>query len=179
MKTFILLGLTAAASAIDIALFTYQNGYNGGYNCPAGNARRAVCSNVNPNSCCGLPTGGYPSIGFYGIPDSWNLEVRGHEGGNCARTRTTDTTFGTNFKCLVNGPYTGAGYSFRSRKRNPAVSEAGVTASEDCQTPDTFITDEGKKFDLREMDGEQVAEFLEGAFAGSISKKFENYEVAE
>jgi hypothetical protein len=123
----VLLGLAASVSAIDASLRVRSNcdSRSGGHTCTNLNPNVNILSfdksgtplnhkvaNVPLQNCCGVPSGSYSSLVFYAVPTSWFIEIRGHEGGNCGRVKTVDTISGATEKCLNNGPYTGAGYSF-------------------------------------------------------------------
>jgi hypothetical protein len=94
-----------------------------------------------------------PSVGFYAILREWYLDYRGHEGGNYRNTKTIEANLDLTFKCLTNGAYTGAGYGFRSKRRDTGsdVTCAGEEEENECsgyQRPDVFETDDGKKLSL-------------------------------
>lgn len=76
----ILLGLLSASvnlvGAIDIYL------YNAAHSC-SGTAH--VCTNVNPNTCCGQGGNDAHSLAWRAKPSSWSLDLRGHSDGNCNR----------------------------------------------------------------------------------------------
>ncbi|RYP21723.1 hypothetical protein DL765_002079 [Monosporascus sp. GIB2] len=145
----IILGLATAASAIDVYFHT----------------TRSDCQ------------GAEDSIGFRGIPTNWFLEVRGYEGGGCRSVKTLDTAFQTNFRCLGNGPYTGASYIFRGKKRG---AEAGTKK---CTLPDTLILDDGTKYSLVDMEDSQREELVaiasNGTAAADIPEAFKVFEKAE
>ncbi|KAH8648196.1 hypothetical protein BGZ60DRAFT_423325 [Tricladium varicosporioides] len=164
----IILGFATAASALDIYLHTSRTDCSG----PA-----IVCTGINPNTCCGIPTGSVASIGFRGIVNDWFIEVRGHEGGRCGPIKTLDTAFQTNFKCLSQGPYTGAGYGFRGKKRGAAA------VAEKCTPPDLLILEGGKKYSLVGMEDSQLDELValvsNGTNAAEIPDVFKTLEKVE
>ncbi|KAK0100424.1 hypothetical protein ONS95_008372 [Cadophora gregata] len=102
-----------------------------------------MAENPSHQSFCGLPTGSVPSLGFRGIPVNWFLQVCGHEGGWCARDKSIETASFTNFKCLGNGPYTGAGYGFLSRKTFRGTE--GAQGEEKCTLPDQLVLEDGSR----------------------------------
>ncbi|PVH82265.1 hypothetical protein DL98DRAFT_570534 [Cadophora sp. DSE1049] len=112
------------------------------------------------HSCCGLPTGSVPSLGFRGIPTNWFLQVRGHEGGRCRLTKTTETASFTNFKCLGNGPYTGAGYGFLSKKTVRGTEGVEGQEKEKCTLPDQLVLEDGSKYSLLGMEEAQIVDTL-------------------
>jgi hypothetical protein len=129
-----------------------------------------------------VPSGGFPSIGFYGIPREWYIETRGHESGDCRNTKTIEATTGVSFRCLTNGPYTGAGYGFRSRRRDTGedVACAGEEAQKECsgyQRPDTFETGDGKKFSLAELSDAEMFELIEQNESGAIAEAYLKHEI--
>jgi len=194
----IILGLTASVSAIDIGL-RIRNGCDsrsGGWVCTninpdvnilsfhkPGTPLNHIISNVPPQRCCGIPSGTFGSIIFYAVPTNWFLELRGHEGGNCARTKTIDTLFGGTEKCLNSGPYTGAGYGFRSRKRE-AQEGACSSTPETCTStmPDVLFLGDGQKYNIVDMDYglvEELAGFAEnGSVVADIPEVFKAFEIA-
>jgi len=134
--------------------------------------------------CCGHPSGGSPTIGFYGIPREWFIEVRCHESGNCRNTKTTKATSAVTFRCLTNGPYTGAGYGFRSRRRD--TGEDLVCAGDGVQKerssyqkPDTFETGDGKKVSLNELSDAEMFELIEQNENGTIADTYLKHEIIE
>ncbi|KAK0105267.1 hypothetical protein ONS95_004347 [Cadophora gregata] len=172
----IILGFTASVSAIDIGLRNWGNcdSRGGGW----------VCTNYNPNVCCGIPSGSVSSVVFYAVPTNWNLEVRGHEGGNCARTRTTDSLFGGTEKCLNSGPYTGAGYGFRGKKRGTEEGACSQTVGKCTSTvmPDVLFLGDGQKYNIVNMDQGLIDELAELANNGSgvadVPEVFKAFEIA-
>ncbi|KAH7311038.1 hypothetical protein BKA65DRAFT_413672 [Rhexocercosporidium sp. MPI-PUGE-AT-0058] len=165
----VILGLTASVSAIDIGLRNW-----GGCDSRGGGW---VCTNWNPNSCCGIPSGTVSSVVFYAIPNNWFLELRGHEGGNCNALKTVDTIFGGTEKCLNSGPYTGAGYSFRSRKRGVEGTTCTTTTM-----PDVLFLGDGQRYNIVDMDSsliEELAGFAQnGSVVADIPEVFKAFEIA-
>ncbi|KAG4434242.1 hypothetical protein IFR05_010284 [Cadophora sp. M221] len=101
---------------------------------------------LNPSftfTCCGVPTGSVPSLGFRGIPTNWFLQVRGHEGGGCRLMKTIETVSFTNFKCLGSGPYTGDGYGFLSERTVRGTEGVETVAAEKCALPDFLVLEDG------------------------------------
>ncbi|KAM7216523.1 hypothetical protein V8F06_008051 [Rhypophila decipiens] len=173
----VLLGLTASVSAIDVALRFRGNcdSRSGGH----------TCVGLNPNTCCGIPSGTAPSIVFYAVPTNWFIEVRGHEGGNCGRVRTVDTINRATERCLNNGPYTGAGYSFLSRKRSgELVREDTCAATTGCTpvAPTQLFLADGQKYDIANMDAdlyEELNSLMEsGAVKADIPAVFKTFEIS-
>jgi hypothetical protein len=110
--------------------------------------------------------------------------VRGHEGGNCARTKNVETLFGGTEKCLNSGPYTGVGYGFRSRKRG-APEGACSSTSETCTTsvaPDVLFLSDGQKYNIVDMDSGLVEELAglarNGSVVADIPEAFKAFEIA-
>ena len=175
MKTSCLIvSLAAAVSAIDIRLWVSSRA------CQDSGAA-AVCTGWNPNTCCGVPSGSFPSVGFYAVPRNWYLEYRGHEGGDCRNTKTIEANLDLTFKCLTNGAYTGAGYGFRSKRRDTGT-DMGCAGEEEkeCngyQRPDLFETADGKKLSLVGLTDEEMLEVFEQGANGSISKRYEALEI--
>lgn len=172
----VLLGLAASASAIDAALRVRGNcdSRSGGH----------TCVNLNPNTCCGVPSGSYSSLVIYAVPREWFIEIRGHEGGNCGRVKTVDTINGDTEKCLNNGPYTGAGYSFLSRKRGgEQVREDVCAAAGNCLSvkPDQLFLADGQKYNIKDMDAglyEELNGLMEnGATVAEIPEVFKPFEI--
>lgn len=195
----IILGLTASVSAIDVGLRN-RNGCDsrsGGWVCTnlnpnvnilsfyiPGTPFNHTISNVPPQVCCGIPTGSVGSIIFFAVPTSWFLELRGHEGGSCGRVRTVETLSGGTEKCLNSGPYTGAGYSFISGKRE-AQEGACSSTSETCTSskmPDALFLSDGQKYNIANMDPGLVEELVGFAHNGSvvadIPEVFKPFEIA-
>ncbi|KAF2666641.1 hypothetical protein BT63DRAFT_472947 [Microthyrium microscopicum] len=157
----------AAVSALDIRLFE-------GRDCKGGTF---TCTNVNPNSCCGIPSGGVSSVGFYGILPQWNIECRGHENGRCANTKTIQVAFNTNFKCLNDGPYTGGGYGFRANKARGLGLDKQTSGEQ--QMPDRFETADGRKYNLAALDTDQLVEFIDQTANGTSLEAYKALEVME
>ncbi|PQE29354.1 hypothetical protein CJF30_00011354 [Rutstroemia sp. NJR-2017a BBW] len=172
----IILGLATSASAIDIAL-RYRSGCDsrsGGH----------ICTNINPDTCCGIPTGSANSAIIYAVPTEWFLEFRGHEGGNCGPVRTSESFGSATERCLNSGPYTGAGYSFRSSKREEQESACSL-APEGCNSStmaDVLFLSDGQKYNIANMDHglvEELSEFAHnGSVAADIPEKFKPFEIA-
>jgi hypothetical protein len=123
----VILGLTAAVSAIDIR--THSEAHCGG--------NTATFLNVKPGRC--YANGGTAwAYSFRAIPASWRLSTRAHAGGNCKELARTENSNGKNWICHGNSnprnsvPYTGAGYSFINKKRSNSIA----FDSQDCGKPD-------------------------------------------
>ncbi|EHL00657.1 hypothetical protein GLAREA_02918 [Glarea lozoyensis ATCC 20868] len=165
----IILGLTASVSAIDVGLRSRSNcdSRGGGW----------LCTNLNPNSCCGISSGHVASIIFYAIPTEWSLELRGHDGGNCNRLSTVDGIFGGTERCLNAGWYTGASYVFRSKRRT--AQESACTSS---VAPDVLFLADGQKYNIVNMDHGLIEELAGFATNGSsvedIPAVFKPFEIA-
>jgi hypothetical protein len=84
-----------------------------------------------------------------------------------------DNVYGTNFICLLDGYYSGAGYSFNSRKRTPQPAPLG----KECQRPDLLELEDGKKYDLVDLVDAQFDELVEivgnGTVQADVSKFFQ------
>ncbi|KAK2751260.1 hypothetical protein CKAH01_06446 [Colletotrichum kahawae] len=167
----ILLSLVASVSAIDIYLHV-------GGGC-GGNA--VVCTNINPNTCCGgSGVDIFPTVGFRGIPTNWNLECRGHSGGNCNNLREVQPARNTNFVCLYSGGFSGGGYGFAARKRAEDDScSTGGCANQ--ANPDTLLLEDGGKFDIAALEGAPLTELLTIAASGAnttdIPEQFNAYKI--
>jgi hypothetical protein len=143
----ILLGLATAVSAIDLRFFA-QGGCRGSY---------MVCTNWNPNVCCGSDNIRYTSIGFAAIPTSWRIETRAYVNGRCNTLAVLVPTQGRMDVCL-NEPsgfarLSGAGYGFLSKKRGP-VGELEQCSAGECtssQSPDTLVLDDGTKYAITDI----------------------------
>jgi hypothetical protein len=86
------------------------------------------------------------------------------------------------FKCLTNGAYTGAGYGFRSKRRDTGsdLACAGEEEAKECsgyQRPDLFETADGKKLSLVGLSDEQMLEVFEQGAHGSISEAYQALEI--
>lgn len=194
----IILSLTASVSAIDVGLRSRDgcDSRGGGFLCTNLNPNVNILSfhkprtpldhtisNVPPQNCCGIPSGSVRSVIFYAVPTGWFLELRGHEGGNCDKLKTVDTLYGGTEKCLNSGPYTGAGYGFRSKKRE-AQEGACSSTPETCTTtmPDVLFLGDGQKYNIVDMDYglvEELAGFAEnGSVVADIPEAFKAYEIA-
>ncbi|KAI8311000.1 hypothetical protein K4K59_007780 [Colletotrichum sp. SAR11_240] len=142
----------ASVSAINIR-------FHVGSSC-GGNA--VVCTNINPNTCCGRSGGGiFPTVGFRGIPTNRNLECMGHSGGNCNNLREVQPARNTNFICLYSGGFSGGffggGYGFAARKR----AEDDSCSTGGCANqvrPDTLLLEDGGKYDIAGLEGAPLTE---------------------
>ncbi|KAK7709949.1 hypothetical protein SLS64_006194 [Diaporthe eres] len=113
--------------------------------------------NWNPATCCGGSSVEiFPSIGFYGIVESWSIQCRGWGGNNCARLIESQTASGVNFKCLEGGPFSGAGYIFNGKKRADGSDEACT----EYQKPDTLVFGNGTTYDITDMEDAPLAELV-------------------
>ena len=197
MKTSCLIvSLAAAVSAIDIRLWVSSRacqdsgaaavctGWNPNVKHPSPSPSSSPFKSTNPpthQTCCGVPSGSFPSVGFYAVPRNWYLEYRGHEGGDCRNTKTIEANLDLTFKCLTNGAYTGAGYGFRSKRRDTGTDMGCVGEEEkECngyQRPDLFETADGKKLSLVGLTDEELLEVFEQGANGSISKRYEALEI--
>lgn len=196
MKTpCIIASLAAAVSAVDIRLWVSSRacqdsgaaavctGWNPNVHIPSPSSSTVPFDSTNPfrQTCCGVPSGSFPSVGFYAIPREWYLEYRGHEGGDCRNTKTIEAKLDLTFKCLTNGAYTGAGYGFRSKRRDTGQNlVCGGEDAKECngyQRPDLFETADGKKLSLVGLSDEQMLELFEQGANGSISKRYEALEI--
>lgn len=97
-----------------------------------------------------------------------------------------DTIFGGTEKCLNSGPYTGAGYSFRSRKRGTQEGGACDAGPETCtstQMPDVLFLADGQKYSIVDMDQGLIEELAGHAANGSgvadIPDFFKPFEIAQ
>lgn len=96
--------------------------------------------------------------------------------------KTYDTIFGRTEKCLDSGPYTGAGYGFRSRKRG-APEGACSSTSEACipTMPDVLFLGDGQKYNIVDMDSglvDELADFAKnGSVVADIPETFKAFEI--
>ncbi|KAI8296446.1 hypothetical protein K4K56_003652 [Colletotrichum sp. SAR 10_98] len=139
---------TNAASVSAINIHLHVGGGRGG--------NTVVCTNINPNTCCGLSGGdSFPTAGFRGIPTNWNLECMGHSGDNCNNLREVQPARDTNFVCL----YSGGGYGFAARKRaEDSSSSTGGCANQ--VKPDTLLLEDGGKYDIAGLEGAPLTELV-------------------
>lgn len=108
----------------------------------------------------------YPSIGFYYVPTSWNLEVRGHgwqNGQYCATLLDRQTINGATNRCLSGHSFAGAGYSFRSKKR------ADAQACTSTQKADVLTMGNGNRYNITGLRGGQLDELVALAVNGTAA----------
>ncbi|KAK6833351.1 hypothetical protein PG987_008045 [Apiospora arundinis] len=161
----LLAALAGTASAIDIFMH-FSN------NC-GGNA--IVCKNMPPapgNCCSGHPSlDQHPTVGFYGIPLHWNINCRGWSGGSCTNMRESQRASNTNFVCLRNGWFSGAGYVFVNKKRSVETIEgdeycpAQEAPCSNSVAPNALSFADGVTYSLVGLEGaarEQMPHFLNG-----------------
>lgn len=85
---------------------------------------------------------------FNAIPTDWNLQTRSHKDGKC---KTLVHSWNSNGAAINNLLYTGAGYSFASKKR----SEDTVFNSEDCIWKSDLMTlGDGTTYKLTDVEDE-------------------------
>lgn len=145
--SYILLGLAATISAIDIY------GYTGSSTCGSGNY--AVCTNAAPDSCCPRASGDiYRSIEFRAIPTNWNIIGRAFNGGDCRNLYYVVQSQGRQNICLGNGGYSGGNYGFANRKRSEGTDET-CPATGGCtsvQKADLIVFQSGPSYNLTDLD---------------------------
>jgi hypothetical protein len=98
--------------------------------------------------------------------------------------RTVETlSLGTE-KCLNSGPYTGAGYGFRSQKREEQEGDCSL-APKSCNSstmPDVLFLSDGQKYNIADMDHGLVEELAGLAYNGSVAADipeiFKAFEIA-
>lgn len=141
-----ILGLAAAAAAIDARLY-YNRGCTGS---------GVQCGGLNPDTCC--PAGGndFGSVEFRYIPIDWTIEGRGHSGGDCTNLQERGYPTRVDSICLSIGPFSGAGYGFRGKKR-------GEAGSADCAKRDSIFTEDGVSYNLADLDDDTVAKLVSSA----------------
>lgn len=146
----ILLGLSAAVSAIDIRLRS-GGGCTGGY---------FACTSQNPNTCCYYGQARFPSVGFVAIPTSWHIQVRAWTGGACTTLSIAQTIVGTTNVCLNDGSgfarLSGGGYGFVNKKRGEIGARetcaVDAPACENSVKPNMLVLeDETTKFNIVDM----------------------------
>ncbi|KAL1865341.1 hypothetical protein Daus18300_007231 [Diaporthe australafricana] len=139
----ILFGLAGTAAAIDARLY-YGRGCSGS---------GVQCGGLNPDTCC--PAGGndYGSVEFRFIPLDWTIEARGHSGGDCANLQERGYPTRVDSICMNIGPFSGAGYGFRNRKRVDS-------ASGDCAKLDSVFTEDGANYNIADLDDDAVAQLV-------------------
>ncbi|KAL2059975.1 hypothetical protein VTL71DRAFT_9797 [Oculimacula yallundae] len=185
----ILLGLLSVSAslvgAIDIYLYDAQHSCSGA---------AFVCTNVNPNQCCGNDSNDHHSLAFRAKPREWNLEVRGHSNGNCrdltlrgqSGTGSTDTclTF-SNPNSQPIGSFSGAGYSFWNRRRTTAEGLSNChTESPTCgglQRPDRLDLADGTKYNITGLTDAERLELRSAVTtkvtAAEIPTKFDHFKI--
>ncbi|KAF2678434.1 hypothetical protein K458DRAFT_463605 [Lentithecium fluviatile CBS 122367] len=176
----LILGLTAAASAIDVRIHFKADCTGASYE----------CLGLQPNICCYAESGVYPTIGFYGVPPSWNIETRGYSrsGDNrCGNQRALENLSGGNFKCLRQGSFTGAGYGFRGKKRDVGGCDAeGEAEGQTCTSSrkaDVLVLEDGVKYSLQGMEDKMIGELVglavNGTTGGDVPEVFQEFEMRE
>lgn len=138
-----ILGLAATAAAIDARLY-YNRGCSGS---------GVQCGGLNPDTCC--PAGGndFGSVEFRFIPLDWTIEGRGHSGGNCNNLQERGYPTRVDSICLSLGPFSGAGYGFRNKKR-------GEAEYADCVKRDSIFTEDGINYNIADLDEDTVAKLV-------------------
>ncbi|KAF2205375.1 hypothetical protein GQ43DRAFT_468240 [Delitschia confertaspora ATCC 74209] len=143
----ILLGLAASVSAIDIRLRA-GSGCTGAYQ---------VCTGINPDTCCGLSSARFASVGYVAIPTNWRIQGRAYSNGGCTTLVGLQTIQGTTNAC-INEPsgfatLSGGGYNFVS-KRRAAVPIEQCAAEKSCLSvakPDTLVLEDETKYSIVDM----------------------------
>lgn len=104
------------------------------------------------------------SIGWYYVPDGWNLETRNYHYANCDEGSVDHANilgYQGSSMCVPAGPrfdrYQSLGYGFLGRKRSTA-KDVGA-----CVKPDTFGLADGTMFNLTAMSDAQVEQLLDSA----------------
>jgi hypothetical protein len=130
-------------------------------------------------------TGSYPSVGYYGIPLAWDIEIGGYtnkEGtNNCPTPLQRVRTRGRNYYCL-SGPsgFTGAKWTFASKKRN---AETAVGAEQECAKPNVLTLDDGQQYNITSLDDGLLEELMalanNGTGAADIPELFKTFEKNE
>lgn len=144
----IILGLFATASALDIHLFL-------GRGC-TDNITHVICEDASPGRCCsGSPVQIFPSIGFFGIVESWSLQCRGFA-DTCGRLMESQTASGVNFKCLEGGPFASTSYIFNGKKRADGSDESCT----EYQKPNTLVLGDGSKYNITDMEDAPLTELV-------------------
>ncbi|KAH7020846.1 uncharacterized protein B0I36DRAFT_353587 [Microdochium trichocladiopsis] len=140
--TYILLGLTASASALHLQMHI-PSGCGGDY---------AICRNLPSNTCCRGSSGNiFRSLAFVDI-NRYGTELRGYEGGFCTTRVQTERSNGRTRVCLQAGSFSGGGFGWLSRKRSDGGADEQGASQEDCQVPDAFVLEDGTEFDLTGLD---------------------------
>jgi hypothetical protein len=149
--TYIVLGLVAAASAVDIRLYDNESHCNGGV--------WTSCTNIAANTCCqGSNSHRTTAINFIAIPSNWRLVTRSYTSLNCDRNSLSHEFFSNGATSVCHGGgwvanwYGGGGYSFVSKKRTEEDSCDAIGGS--CarsQKPDILVKD-GQKYAIADLD---------------------------
>ncbi|KAM7194839.1 hypothetical protein V8F33_007037 [Rhypophila sp. PSN 637] len=158
----VLIGLVGSASAVD--LYFHHSGDCSGAS--------SVCSNMNPDRCCGVGRRDiYPSVAVRGIPTNWNLNCRGHFGGDCLFIRKSQNSNGANWVCLNDsqGWYSGIGYGFVNKKREPVPAGETGAPQEECVKPDLAILADGAQYNIAGLDEDAYNKFLDIVEANGVS----------
>jgi hypothetical protein len=147
----IILGLAAAAAAIDIRHYDNESHCNGGV--------WMQCTNIAANTCCsGSNAHRTASIGFSAIPSNWKVVTRSydHVSLTCSGDRLLHefNSNGATSTCHgapnAGATYGGGGYSFINGKRGAAAS---------CVKPDTLVKD-GQKYAISDLDEDTLAQLV-------------------
>ena len=148
---------------------------------------------VNPNVCCYAQEHGW-GVGFHAIPTSWRLDLTAFAYGGCNQVIDSETGYsGRTDVCLAcklcipilcqlfqdieltwslvvtsSAIYSGGRYSFSSRKRRAVDTCA---ARSDCvtQKPDLLALEDGKQYDISQLDDSLLKPLIEFAFNGTTT----------
>ncbi|KAI0190310.1 hypothetical protein F4808DRAFT_465723 [Astrocystis sublimbata] len=139
--------LLSGASALDIRFWT-------GPNC-GGTAM--ICGGFNPDACCGQGFTQSGSVGFYGIPPSWDITCTTFQGDGCQFQKDSTRIRGQNFACQSSGSYSGAKYTFNNNK---IAARGAQGACKRTQKPDTLMLEDGTRYNLQELHDDQIHKML-------------------
>lgn len=108
----------------------------------------------------------FPSVYFDFIPNSWNLQTRGHRGNGCGNSFSAVNARGAVGICHGDGGYTGGGYSFLRSKKRAEEENAG----KDCKPADTLYLEDGRKFSISGLKEEVLLNLVDHLKNGTSSE---------
>ncbi|KAL2066243.1 hypothetical protein VTL71DRAFT_2314 [Oculimacula yallundae] len=167
----ILLGLVAAASAVDLRFYRASTCSGDDY---------MSCSNFQPNYCCQQST--IPPrvrLTFEPIPSEWRLVTKGYTGGRCTNQASLIRSNGATKVCMANGGgFTGGGYAFvggpGGKWDDLSIAGEGAAQSE-CLRPDTLV-EAGVEYSTKDLPQAEyealVEQFYNGTSASELATSF-------
>jgi hypothetical protein len=90
--------------------------------------------------------------------------VKGYNNGGCGFQKTTTTAHDTNFKCLTDGPDTGAGYGFLSSSKRSVQSTSACTST---QVASYFQTSDGTIYSVTALSDAEAAALTNGTVSAT------------